>query len=111
MLHDQVIPAKTPEPLLGVEGEDTRVDARFLSDVRSKYDPRAAFYKYDQEAQESARIDEGGALGALRARTVAGAEHSAVPTAFDRDSPKNVAAVLKQRATELDLNDDDLDWS
>ncbi|KAI0730717.1 CHY zinc finger-domain-containing protein [Earliella scabrosa] len=39
-----VIDAKTPQAVLGVEGEDPRVDARMLKDERVKQDPSRSLF-------------------------------------------------------------------
>ncbi|KAJ2928656.1 hypothetical protein H1R20_g8429, partial [Candolleomyces eurysporus] len=40
----QVIEAKTPAPVIGVEGEDARVDARMLKDDRVKAKNTRSFF-------------------------------------------------------------------
>ncbi|KAI0752796.1 CHY zinc finger-domain-containing protein [Daedaleopsis nitida] len=41
---DQVIEAKSPQAVLGVEGEDPRLDARMLKDERAKQDPTRSLF-------------------------------------------------------------------
>lgn len=42
-----VIEAKTPKPVLGVEGEDLRVDARMIKDEREKQKPSRSIFMQD----------------------------------------------------------------
>jgi len=42
-----VIDAKTPQAVLGVEGEDARVDARMLKDDRVQQDPKRSLFGQD----------------------------------------------------------------
>jgi len=42
-----VLDAVTPKPVLTVEGEDPRVDARMLKDERTKVDPSRSIYNRD----------------------------------------------------------------
>ncbi|KAG2074807.1 hypothetical protein BDR04DRAFT_1070665 [Suillus decipiens] len=42
-----VIDAKTPQAVIGVEGEDARVDARMLKDDRVKQDPTRSIFSSD----------------------------------------------------------------
>ncbi|KAH9935166.1 uncharacterized protein BXZ73DRAFT_89525 [Epithele typhae] len=42
-----VIEAKTPQAVLGVEGEDARVDARMLKDDRTKQNPSRSLFNMD----------------------------------------------------------------
>ncbi|KDN42613.1 hypothetical protein K437DRAFT_237648 [Tilletiaria anomala UBC 951] len=103
-----VIEAKTPTPVVGVEGEDARVDNRMIKDDRRKWDPRKDFFARDESAQESERIDEGGWQGALRDRAVAGT--AGAPMGLQQE----IAAQLESgggAGALVDLNDDDLDWS
>ncbi|KAG1794129.1 uncharacterized protein HD556DRAFT_1432050 [Suillus plorans] len=42
-----VIDAKTPQAVIGVEGEDARVDARMLKDDRVQQDPTRSIFSRD----------------------------------------------------------------
>ncbi|KAG2032302.1 CHY zinc finger-domain-containing protein [Suillus americanus] len=42
-----VIDAKTPQAVIGVEGEDTRVDARMIKDDRVQQDPMRSIFSRD----------------------------------------------------------------
>ncbi|PPQ70831.1 hypothetical protein CVT26_014036, partial [Gymnopilus dilepis] len=44
-----VLEAKTPQPVLGVEGEDARVDARMLKDDRVKQVNKRSVFDIDDE--------------------------------------------------------------
>ncbi|EIM81759.1 uncharacterized protein STEHIDRAFT_161924 [Stereum hirsutum FP-91666 SS1] len=43
-----VIDAKTPQAVIGVEGDDARVDARMLKDERIKGENERSLYRQDQ---------------------------------------------------------------
>ncbi|KAI0311924.1 hypothetical protein OF83DRAFT_1166165 [Amylostereum chailletii] len=42
-----VLDAKTPQAVIGVEGEDARIDARLLKDERAKTDPARSIFAQD----------------------------------------------------------------
>ncbi|KAI0686272.1 hypothetical protein BC835DRAFT_1408628 [Cytidiella melzeri] len=42
-----VIEAKTPQAVLGVEGDDPRINARMLKDERAKQDPSKSIFNQD----------------------------------------------------------------
>ncbi|KAL4068739.1 hypothetical protein V8B97DRAFT_2024667 [Scleroderma yunnanense] len=42
-----VIDAKTPQAVVGVEGDDARIDSRMLKDERMKMDPRRSLFTLD----------------------------------------------------------------
>ncbi|GJJ08245.1 hypothetical protein Clacol_002454 [Clathrus columnatus] len=43
----QVIDAKTPQAVIGVEAEDARVDSRMIKDERIQQDPVRSIYNVD----------------------------------------------------------------
>ncbi|EIN11035.1 hypothetical protein PUNSTDRAFT_142898 [Punctularia strigosozonata HHB-11173 SS5] len=42
-----VLEAKTPKPVIGVEGEDARIDSRMIKDERVKQDPTRSIFNQD----------------------------------------------------------------
>ncbi|KAH8798741.1 CHY zinc finger-domain-containing protein [Flagelloscypha sp. PMI_526] len=42
-----VIEAKTPQAVLGVEGEDARIDSRMIKDERAKQKPQSSIFMRD----------------------------------------------------------------
>ncbi|KAI0253717.1 CHY zinc finger-domain-containing protein, partial [Lactifluus subvellereus] len=42
-----VIEAKTPQAVIGIEGEDARIDARLVKDEREKADPSRSVFTQD----------------------------------------------------------------
>ncbi|PWN53585.1 hypothetical protein IE53DRAFT_404563 [Violaceomyces palustris] len=112
-----VIEAKTPAPIIGIEGEDARVDNRMLRDDRVKYDPRKDFYSRRLEAQEVERIDEGGWRKALMDRSEGRLGTDGLPLGeLPRDKDGNplfpsASSALGGGGGGVEFNDDDLDWN
>jgi len=44
-----VIEAKTPQAVVGVEGEDARIDSRMLKDDRVRQDPKQSIFTQDDD--------------------------------------------------------------
>ncbi|KAG9312324.1 hypothetical protein JVU11DRAFT_7640 [Chiua virens] len=52
-----VIEAKTPQAVLGVEGEDTRVDARMLKDERMRQDATRSIFRVDDSDNDALQVN------------------------------------------------------
>lgn len=74
-----------------------------LKDYRAPYDPRKDFHSRDAAAQQAERIDEGGVLGALRAREEG---LTAGPPGL-----KGIEGLEGLQGGASRIDDEDLDWS
>ncbi|KAN0062402.1 hypothetical protein ACQY0O_005285 [Thecaphora frezii] len=114
-----LIEAKTPTPMLSVEGQDARIDNRMIKDDREKYDVRRDFYARRLAIQETERIDHGGWAQALQDRTQGklGPDglplDTAMPLGNDGRPLLDASAIsgVGGGASSMGFNDDDLDWS